>query len=706
MTSDGPTDNRPFVGVTILGTNHRFLLDTGASISIVGSKGTQFLSSLGLILDRNYVLTLKTADNTSHLVSGVFYVPIEFRGDVKIIPLYSVPTVPTFAILGVNFFKIFDITLYFSNSEWSCSSIMDESHIPNVRNGIIGRHQLSEKQRAVLDDVIQNFRCLASGGLGCTSLLEHVILTGDALPIKQRAYPVSPAIQERMGIQLKRMLDAGVIEKSFSPWSSPVVLVKKRDGGDRLCVDSRKLNSVTQRDSYPLPRVSEILDRLGKSNYLSKIDLKDAFWQIPLSEESKPKTAFSVPGNGLFQFTRLPFGLHNAAQCLQRLMNTVFGSTDYKVFVYLDDLIIATETFEEHVATLNFVLERMEYANLSINIEKSEFCCSSLAYLGYVVDGSGLHTDPGKVDAILNFPLPSTYTDLKRFIGLASWYRRFVRDFATIAAPLHDLTRGGAKNRKIVWNSVAENSFIKLKDALVAGPVLVLPDFSKKFYIHCDASNYGLGAVICQGEKENPIAFTSRKFRGPEVRYSTPEKECLAVFFAIHQFRPYIEGYHFTIVTDCSALIQLFKQENPPGRLARWIMYLSQYSFDIVHRKGVSNVVPDTLSRTVDHLNLISIDPIGSDEWYIRMLAKVALSPDSFKDWKIKDEKLYYKQSQMGTRNSSVNTDDPSHWLLVVPESHFANCLKRVPRPIHCGSYGRQKDKKTSIRTIFLAGCR
>lgn len=650
-------------------------------------------------MDRNYTANVQTADNTRHLISGVFFVPIEYRNEIKTITVYSVPSVPFFMVLGVNFFKSFDITLYFNNNGWSCDSISTNIFAVPRRSKVIGFDRLSFDQRQRVNSIVQDFRSLATGELGCTPLLEHVIRTGDALPIKQRAYPVSPAVQDRMGIQLRRMLELGVIERSFSPWSSPVVLVKKKDGGDRLCVDSRKLNSVTERDSYPLPRVSEILDRLGKSNYLSKIDLKDAFWQIPLSEESKPKTAFSVPGNGLFQFTRLPFGLHNAAQGLQRLMNTVFGSNDYKVFVYLDDLIVATETFDEHIETLNFVLDRMKIANLSINLDKSEFCCESLAYLGYIVDGSGLHTDPGKVDTILNFPLPTVYTELKRFIGLASWYRRFVKDFATIAAPLHDLTKGGPKNRKIQWNDRAHDSFIKLKDALVASPILVTPDFTQRFFIHCDASQYGIGAVLCQGINENPIAYTSRKFRGPETRYSSPEKECLAVFYAIHKFRPYVEGYEFTIITDCSCLVQLFRQENPPGRLARWIMYLSQFSFDIVHRKGTSNVVPDTLSRAVDHLDLITINPIGTDEWYIRMLAKIAINPTDFPDWIIKDEKLFYKHPRTKTRFS-----DNTLWLLVVPESHREVVLRECHDKPTAGHMGIKKTKSKVMERYFWPG--
>lgn len=685
--------------VDIFGIPNKYLLDTGASVSIAGDEGTKFLLSIGLKIDYSYVANLKTADNSGHLISGVFTVPVKFKNEEKSILIYSVPTIPTKIIFGIDFFRIFDIMLYFDDNGWSCTTLdFNKDQISKSKNGVIAYHNLSPNQRSRIDDLKEKFKALCTGRLGCTPLVTHVIDTGDALPIKQRGYQVSPAVQERMGKQLNRMLDLGVIERSYSPWSSPVVLVKKKDGGDRLCVDSRKLNSVTVRDSYPLPRVAEILDRLGQTNFLSKIDLKDAFWQIPLSDNSKPKTAFSVPGHGLFQFTRLPFGLHNAAQCLQRLMNSVFGSTDHKIFVYLDDLIITSQDFDEHMTTLEFVFDRLQNANLTINYDKSEFCCSSLQYLGYVVDSYGLHTDPSKVETILNVPLPKNYTELKRFIGLASWYQRFVKNFANIAAPLHELTKGKKKGKTIYWDDSARDAFVKLKNALVSSPVLATPDFSQKFEIHCDASNYGIGVVLCQGPDEHPVAFASRKFRGAETRYSTPEKECLAVLFGIHKFRPYVEGYEFSIITDCSSLTYLFRQENPPDRLARWIMKLSQFKFNVIHRKGTSNVVPDALSRAVEHLDIISFQPDANDSWYIRMLGKVALSPTRFSDWKIKDGKLFYKMS------GPINKIDSKYWCTVVPESVRNSVLEECHNHPSAGHMGMKKTKLRILERYYWPG--
>lgn len=237
-----------------------------------------------------------TVDSTRHLVSGLFYIPIRYNGLFHIIAVMSVPTLPTGIILGVHFFKTFKVILFHDDHGWSCNSIQ----LNNAKNrGVIGYSDLTDIEKTELDSVNAKFRGIGDGTLGKCKIMEHHILTGNALPIKQRGYPVSPVIQERYyGRELKRMIGLGVIEPSLSPWSSPAVLVKKANGKDRLCVDSRKLNSVTVKDAYPLPRVSEILDRLGRSFYLSKIDLNDFFWQIPLSHDSKEKTAFSVPGHG------------------------------------------------------------------------------------------------------------------------------------------------------------------------------------------------------------------------------------------------------------------------------------------------------------------------------------------------------------------------------------------------------------------------
>jgi hypothetical protein len=411
-----------------------------------------------------------------------------------------------------------------------------------------------------------------------------------------------------------------VIESSSSPYCSPVLLVRKAQGEYRFCFDGQRLNEVTKHDSYPLPRIDRILSLLRDAQYISLLDLRKAFWQIPLAEGSREKTAFAIQGRGLFQFKVVPFGLRNSAQTQQRLMDAIFGPQfEPNIFVYLDDLIITTSDFESHCALLREVLERLKKANLTVNIEKSKFFQTWLKYLGYVIDFARIRTDPDKVAAMTSYRRPNTTTEIKRFVGLCSWYRRFIADFSTLIAPINELLKGRQKRQKIHWLAAAETSFRKIKEALSSAPVLISPDFTKPFVVQCDASDVGIGGVLTQeiqGE-EKIVCFASRTLNRAERNYSVTERECLAVIFCVEKFRPYVEGTKFTVIMDHHSLLYLFRMKTPTGRLARWILRLQQFTFDIVHRKGRCNVVPDALSRGVQmtddepepKLTLVDLDP-------------------------------------------------------------------------------------------------
>lgn len=326
------------------------------------------------------------------------------------------------------------------------------------------------------------------------------------------------------------MLAEGIVEPSKSGWSSPVVLVRKSDGSYRFCVDYRQLNSVTKRDAYPLPYISNILDRLRDARVLSSVDIKSAYWQVPLAESSKEKTAFTVPNRGLFQFRRMPFGLHNAPATWQRLIDAVLGADlEPNVFVYLDDIIIISKDFPTHVEILEKVFQRLTDANLAINWDKCNLCRAELKYLGYTVNRNGLHVDPGKVDAILNYPTPKKVRDVRKFVGLASWYRRFVPNFSSLIAPLTELLK---KNRKWKWTREQEQAMEWIKEKLVSAPILSCPDFNLPFFLQTDASSSGLGAILFQqyADGDRVIAYASRSLTASEKKYSVTEQECLAVF--------------------------------------------------------------------------------------------------------------------------------------------------------------------------------
>lgn len=360
-------------------------------------------------------------------------------------------------------------------------------------------------------------------------------------------------------------------------------------------IDFRKVNSVSEMDAYPLPQITATLDKLRGARYLTTLDLKTGYWQVPLTDDSRPITAFTVPGRGLRQFRVMPFGLHAAPATFQRLLDRVLGlELEPYVLVYLDDIIIATATFDEHLRILAEVFLRLRDARLRPNVKKCQFCRDSLKYLGHVIDHRGIRTDANKISAIQNWSAPTTLRQVRRFLGVASWYRRFVANFSTIAAPLTRLTK---KQIRWTWGEEEERAFRTLKQTLVSAPVLACPDFSRRFILQTDASKQGLGAVLTQEfeDGERVIAYASRTLNQAERNYSATELECLAVVWGIRRMRDYLEGYQFTVLTDHQSLRWIQRMESPSGRLGRWKFELQQYNVDIRYRQGSANKVADAL---------------------------------------------------------------------------------------------------------------
>uniref|UniRef100_A0A1Y1K180 RNA-directed DNA polymerase n=2 Tax=Photinus pyralis TaxID=7054 RepID=A0A1Y1K180_PHOPY len=632
------SDKRPYVTVQVFNTTVHSLFDSGANNTILGKFGLYLIDVYHLKLTSNSRMeTLKTADGKNQNVLGTVDLPITVDGITKVLRVIASNSIETNLILGIDFCYAFKISTNFSTDSFTVCSV-------NSSTAIKGADDLNPQQRIALSNIVALFKGISGEQLGRTNKVMHKIDTGTADPIKQRYYPLSPAMQSHANDALDRMLEAGIVRKSSSPWNSPMVLVKKKDNSYRLCFDGRKLNSVTKKDAYPLPYLTTILDKLRDAHYLTSIDLRQAFYQIPLHPESCEKTAFTVPKRGLFEYTVMPFGIANAPATQQRLMDYIFGNLlGENLFVYLDDIIVVSQTFDEHITILKEVYRRLKEANLTVNIEKCDFCKSRLSYLGYVVDKDGLHTDPQKVEAISLYPKPKTVTDIKRFIGMCSWYRRFVYNFSTVIAPLSNLIKGKTKKQVVSWTREAEESFARIKSLLTSTPILSSPDFSKPFSLQCDASDFGLGCVLTQGDndEETVIAYASRTLNKAERNYTVTERELLAVIFAIEKFRAYIEGTHFTVYTDHHALIWLHNIKEPAGRLARWSIKLSQFSFTIKHRKGKCNVVPDALSRAPLEVNAIQVTENEFDPWYRKMLIKVTEHPQNFPDWKVEDGLLF-----------------------------------------------------------------
>ncbi|KAK3086157.1 hypothetical protein FSP39_014434 [Pinctada imbricata] len=434
---------------------------------------------------------------------------------------------------------------------------------------------------------------------GHTKLIKHTIDTGSEKPIRQQPRRVPYQLKKEIDTQIDNMLANKIIRPSSSPWASPIVLARKKDGSLRFCIDFRKLNAVTIKDAYPLPRIDDSLDALGCSRWFSTLDMMCGYWQVEVAETDKQKTAFTSH-RGLFEFNVMPFGLCNAAGTFKRLMQTVCAGLRWDIcLIYLDDIIVFSSTFEEHLERLDVIFKRLYDAGLRLRSKKCILFKHRVSYLGHIITENGVETDPEKINCIKDWPTPTNVADLRSFLGLCSYYRRFVKGFAKIASPLHSLTQ---KDKQYNWTTDCENAFQDLKKALVNAPILVMPDFSKTFILDTDASDRGIGAVLSQVTEsaEKVISYGSRSLTKSEKKYSITRKELLAVVHFIKVYRPYLYGKHFILRTDHSALKWMMTFREPEGQLARWLDSLSEYDFEILHRAGKIHRNADALSR-IDH---------------------------------------------------------------------------------------------------------
>ena len=435
--------------------------------------------------------------------------------------------------------------------------------------------------------------------LGCTNVVTHKIDTGDARPQAKRFYRASPKVREEIDRQINELLSCGFIEPSTSEWTSPVVLVKKKDGSYRFAVDYRQLNSVTKPRSFPMPRLEDIWDAIGASNarVYSVIDLAGAFWQLPVHQDSQDKTAF-VTQSGQYRWTRMPFGLRNAPISFQKLMTVVFRGLTYKTMVvFIDDIICFSPTVDQHIKDLTEIFDRLRMANLTAKPSKCTFATNSVKYLGHILSSKGVLPNPEKIEAVADFPVPKTQKQVRAFLGLANYYRRFIKNYSTISAPLNALLKKGAT---VDWSTECMNAFNTVKQALVSPPVLAYPDLNRDFVLTTDASSTAIGYVLSQvneSGEEHPISYGGRSLRGAEFKYGISQLECLAAVEAVSVFHPYLSTRHFTLVTDHQALKYMMNFKVKNARLARWALALQGYDFAIQYKKGSANTNADALSR-------------------------------------------------------------------------------------------------------------
>ena len=462
---------------------------------------------------------------------------------------------------------------------------------------------VSDAGKRVLKRLINEYSSIFSENdedIGKTTLLKHHIDTGNAAPVRQRPRRIPLRLREEVEKQKNKMLRDGIIEESSSPWCSPIVLAKKKDGSFRFCVDLRAVNSVTQSLPHPLPRVDDALDSLAGARFFSTLDMASGYWQVDLADEDKEKTAFTT-GRGLHQFRAMPFGLKNAGATFQRLMELILaGMESRNCLVYIDDVIVFGATEQAHLKNLEEVFQRIRDAGMKLKPRKCRLARDEVVFLGHKVNRSGIQPDPANVEKVKEWPRPEKAEDLKSFLGLTGYYSKFVPGYSDLVKPIREEAE---KKGQIEWSDELIESFECLKRRLTSPPILALPKFKGCFKLATDASNSAVGAVLTEtidGE-ENVLAYASKVLSKTERRWPTYDKELWAIVWAIRHFRQYLVGGSFEVQTDHKPLLNapqsISVDKDATGRRGRWAVELSTYDFTVTYRKGSDNGNADAMSR-------------------------------------------------------------------------------------------------------------
>ncbi|KAL6427138.1 hypothetical protein ACFW04_008640 [Cataglyphis niger] len=501
-------------------------------------------------------------------------------------------------------------------------------------------HLCAEEQKSILNLITnsQDRFHIPGEKLTATHVIQHQIPTTDDQPLNTRQYRFPQVHKEEINRQVEELLEGDVVKHSQSPYNTPIWIVPKKEDSKgnkrwRMVLDFRALNDKTIGDAYPLPNIIDILDQLGGAQYFSVCDLASGFHQIKMAPADSHKTAFTTPF-GHYEFDRMPFGLKNAPATFQRLMDLVLtGLQGEKLF--------------EHARKYNALIERLRKANLKLQPDKCEFLKTEVTYLGHVIGRDGVKPDPKKLEAVRQFPRPKTPRNIKQFLGLAGYYRRFIPNFSKLAKPLTNLLKN---DTRFEWTSAQEDSFEFLKQKLCEEPVLQYPDFSKPFILTTDASGIAVGGILSQGEinKDLPVAYASRTLTDNELKYDTYEKEALAIVYCVKHFRPYLYGRKFTLVTDHKPLMWFKNAQDANMRILRWRLKLAEYDYEVVHKAGKTNVNADALSR----------NPINLEEFDCKIIKKRTLNPNNSEDAQLIAEMLENSDSEKEEEEEEEEEED------------------------------------------------
>ncbi|KOM50008.1 hypothetical protein LR48_Vigan08g083500 [Vigna angularis] len=526
---------------------------------------------------------------------------------------------------------------------------------------------LTESQGRELELLLSKYEKVFADPVGLPpdrGMVHHIPLKEGIDPVNVRPYRYPHVMKEEIEQQVQEMLKTGVIRPSHSPYSSPVILVKKKDGSWRFCVDYRALNRATIPDKFPISVIEELLDELRGACYFSKIDLKAGYHQIRMGVRDVEKTAFRTH-QGHYEFMVMPFGLTNAPATFQNAMNNLFQPYLRKcVLVFFDDILVYSTTWKEHLEHVTVVLATLEQNHWVANQKKCEFGRTMIRYLGHAISSQGVEMDPEKVRAVTEWSRPKTVKGVRGFLGLTGYYRRFVKDYGKIAKPLTELLKKG----KFGWNEKAEEAMQQLKKAITTAPVLSLPDFHQPFHIECDASGMGVGAVLTQ--EGRPIAYFSKALSEGTLSKSIYEKELMALVLAIQHWRPYLLGQRFVVHTDQRSLRHLLEQRITTQNQQNWIAKLLGYDFAIVYKAGATNRAADALSRReegdkedVAELGVMArpywqdfgeiLREVEEDDKLKRVMDDLRRDPNTHPAYTLEQDRLHYKGRLVLSANST-----------------------------------------------------
>lgn len=556
------------------------------------------------------------------------------------------------------------------------------------------------------------------------SITHKIDLESNSKPIYCKPFRLPFSQRQEIDKQVEKMLREDIIQPTSSSWNFPLLVVPKKSSTDekkfRVVVDYSKLNDISIGDTFPMQNITDLLDSLGKSNLFSVLDLSAGYHQILVDPKDRHLTAFNTgthSGKNLgnqFEFKRMPFGLKNAPATFNRLMRTAMsGLQGISCLIYLDDIIIFSKNLESHMEKLREVFDRLVEHNLKLQPEKCHFLRKEVTYLGHLISENSVKPDPLKTSAIDNFPQPKNVKGVQSFLGLVGYYRKFIKGFADIAKPLTSLLK---KNNKFIWSEECINAFNKLKQAITSEPVLQHPNFSERFILSCDASNVAISGILSQGKlgEEHPIAYVSRTLQPTETRYSTTEKEMLAIFWSIKQYRPYLYGNEFIVISDHKPLQWIFKTKDSTNRLFRWRLQLAEYDFIVLHKPGRHHTNVDCLSRYVGDSN-ININSEMNIETFDKDIKRNEIK-NQINDIKITENKNGFECNVITRRaareakeielqneddnqkiDSQINEDE-NYIKYLIENKSFENCLEYIKI---CHNYSDEIKERSITKKKF-----